>query len=95
MKLLRLLLFLGIFLICAVVNAAELSEILTTFANALTLDNPIIWGIGLLIELFCRVKKTKKPVGIIHTIAVTARAGAKVLAQLAGISDKIIPQRLK
>ncbi len=95
MKLLRLTLFLGIFLICVVVNAAELSDVLTTFAKTLTIDNPYIWALSLLIELFCRFKKTDKPKGIIHTIAVTARAGARVLSGLAEVSDKIIPQRLK
>lgn len=91
----KLLIFFAILFVGSVANAAELSEILGTIGTALTMENPLIWGLGLLIELLCRSKKTRKPIGIIHGVAKTARAASSALEKLADVSDKIIPQRLK
>ena len=54
----------------------------------LNVSPSILAGIGMAIELACRLAQTEKPMGILHGIAA-------ILRKLAELSDAVLPQRIK
>ena len=68
----------------------HLIEVISKF-----MDGTVFVGLAMLVEMFLRMVKTEKPVGIVHAISGFLKGVAMLFGKIAEMLDKILPQKLK